>query len=204
MRRIIALAMLIAIVLPPACESTVGILPLAAMGVVGFKVYLGMRLLGSSAISLQSYLPTLSSLHGYDIFDGEDVDDSDDEDDDQEKSSKKARRIQKRAVDSIYNRAFPRLNPEILKFIHQIDDDQCFEKFVCQLGADRKAFGKLGMNVALMLEFYSSDPNSWYNTAMHKGRKLGKKDLCPGRCESEDIKKVVNYVSKELFSGYTE
>ena len=200
MRYAIALALVILLVFPPASDASIGVVPLVGIGFIGLKVYLGMRLLGSSATLLRH------SLQNYWWNSIEDADDNDDDDDgDEDKRSyptaDRLVRINKRNTFPADANAFPRLNPEILKFIHQIDDDQCFEKFICQLGADRKAFGSFGMNVALMLEFYSSDRKAWYTKAMAKGRKLKKKELCPGRCESDDIKKIVNYISKELFAN---
>lgn len=118
-----------------------------------------------------------------------------------EKTARKKRSSAKSAERVKRTNELPKLNAEMLQFIHEIDDDQCFERFFCQIGADRAAFGSFGTNTALLLDFYIPDKTAWYAKALAQGRELRNKELCPGKCRSEDIQKAVKYVSKHLFDG---
>jgi len=166
-----------------SCQGLfLGVVPLAIAGAVGLKLYFGMKLLGGMAARTVVPLP-------------------EDEEDDTTPPAPVVIRS-RRAARGGGGGFIPELNPDFMDFILSVDDENCFVRFFCELGANRSSFGRFGQLVAAAVEL-AGQRESWYMQAMTKGRKLRKSthavELCPSRCNSTELHIIVKYVEDKIF-----
>lgn len=92
------------------------------------------------------------------------------------------------------------LNPKLFDFLRSMDDDRCFERFFCELGSNSEVFGKFGNNVEMMMLFSRPPGDSWYMRAYNLGKKGKTSDVCPTKCNSRELHKMVRFVEKQIFA----